>query len=331
MYLPPKTYEKKAYRLGAVRMARNWLTRDITPEGMVIFFSDIYKKCGNDAEEQRKLLALIAYCMSLADENFAIRAAKMAGIDWTPGRSVGESIAIFLEEEYGDIPWRAAVGEGFGFEYNLRNFHPDADIDTYASPKVQSFIAYLTEVDGSRVYAWRSPDGELIIDVVNHFDEDILIDEEMFNDEPPLYFSEHSHFISPVCVANVTRRVLESVLEIIGYPPVSIRTHIYFTHPDADFVNAEDYSDGNRKTGWRWNGVDVHTTPSFRTPVVTNAVPFVTGGLSADSPLGRNDAMLFKAVGATAFMQRTLKNSEWLEHTFDTKRVKSFLRKHNLI
>lgn len=326
---PPKTYEKKSYRIAAVRMARYWLTRDITPEGMVKFYHDIYTKCVNDADEQRRVLALMAYCMSLTDEGFALRTAKLAGIERVSDRSVGENVALFLENEYEEIPWRASVGEGLDLFDLLHVNHRDEDM--MANRVIIPSVAYLAEVDCSRVYAWRSHKGEFNIDVINDFNDTILVDEDMFNDDPPLYFSEHSHFISPVCVANITRRVLESVLEIIGYPPLEVHMHVYFTNPEASLLNADEYSMGAPDIGWCWNGVYVRTRRAFRTPIAEIALPFEHIGGTTDCPADRQDAALHRAVGATAVMLRALGKSEWIEDSFDTKKVRTMLREHGLI
>lgn len=326
---PPKTYEKKSYRIAAVRMARYWLTRDITPEGMVKFYHDIYTKCVNDADEQRRVLALMAYCMDLTDENFALRTARLLDIKLFRGRSYGESIAAFLEDEYGDIPWRATVGNGL--ELNSILDATQANTDIFTSDLMIDTVAYILEVDGSRVYMWRSGLGELNIDVVNDFNDKILVDEDMFNDDPPLYFSEHTHFISPVCVANITRRVLESVLEIIGYPPLEIHMHVYFTNPEAELLNADEYSMGRPDIGWCWNGVYVRTRSSCRGPILKSVLPLKVGDDTSELALDRQDSVLHRAVGATAVMLRTLGKSEWIEDSFDTKKVRTMLREHGLI
>lgn len=331
MYLPPKTYEKRANRIGAVRMARNWLTRDITPEGMVKFYHDVYKKCGKDADEQRKVLAIMAYCMSLADDDFAIRAAKMAGIDWTPGRGVGESIAIFLEEKYGGIPWRVRFNPGFRFEENLADTSGRAVASHTASEQAARFLLHIGDVDRSRIDMWRSPDGGLNLCVTNQFDDSILIDEEPFSGEPPLYFSEHTHFLSPVCVANVTRRVLASVLELAGYPPVAVRAVAWFSNPNACFVNADDYSECTLANGWHWDGVDVHMAHSFHGPVVTAAIPLSVGAVTHETPMSRQDGILFQAIGATAFIIRSLEYSEWTGFGLNTSKIRSRLREYGLI
>lgn len=326
---PPKTYEKKSYRIGAVRMARNWLTRDITPDEMVKFYYDIYAKCAGDSDEQRRMLALMAYCMSLTDENFANRAAELAVIKRFHGRSIGESIAAFLEDEYADIPWRATVGKGL--DLNSILVVTQANTDIFTSDFTLTAVAYIVEVEGSRVYIWRSSFGELNIDVINDFNDKILVDEELFNDEPPLYFSEHSHFISPVCVANITRRVLESVLEIIGYPPLVIHMHVYFTNPEAELLNADEYSMGGPDIGWCWNGVYVRTRRSYRAPIIKHSLPLMVGDETSELAIDRQDAALHRAVGATAVMLRTLDKSEWIEDSFNTKKVRTMLREHELI
>ena len=79
---------------------------------------------------------------------------------------------------------------------------------------------------------------------------DWLADEEMFNGEDPLWFSENSHRVSPVCQLNNARKIIRDKLEDEGYEQ---NIEAYVVIQMANIINADDMFE-------TWNGMDINVT-----------------------------------------------------------------------
>ena len=79
---------------------------------------------------------------------------------------------------------------------------------------------------------------------------DWLADEEMFNGEEPLWFSENSHRVSPVCQLNNARKVIKNKLEDEGYEQ-NIESYVVIQM--ANIINADDMFE-------TWDSMDVNVT-----------------------------------------------------------------------
>lgn len=79
---------------------------------------------------------------------------------------------------------------------------------------------------------------------------DWLADEERFNDEEPLWFSESSHRISPVRKVDVARRILEDKLKEADF---SLTVKPYVIIQLGNIINAEDMFE-------IWDGMAVNVT-----------------------------------------------------------------------
>lgn len=66
---------------------------------------------------------------------------------------------------------------------------------------------------------------------------DWLADEERFNDEDPLWFSESSHRVSPL---TVLRRVEENALNALKNAGISLNGHVILVKTKGNIINAED-------------------------------------------------------------------------------------------
>lgn len=80
-------------------------------------------------------------------------------------------------------------------------------------------------------------DGQLCICVVDKETGDWLADEERFNDEEPLWFSESSHRISPVRGADIAQKYLSEKLKENGFD-FKISTYVIIQY--GNIINAED-------------------------------------------------------------------------------------------
>lgn len=79
---------------------------------------------------------------------------------------------------------------------------------------------------------------------------DWLADEEMFNGEEPLWFSENSHRISPVCKLNSVRKIIEEKLDDEGFEQ---QLNFYVVVQMANIINADDMFE-------IWNNMKINVT-----------------------------------------------------------------------
>lgn len=79
---------------------------------------------------------------------------------------------------------------------------------------------------------------------------DWLADEEMFNGEEPLWFSENSHRVSPVCMLNNARKIIKNKLEEEGFEQ---NLESFVVIQMANIINADDMFE-------TWNDMDINVT-----------------------------------------------------------------------
>lgn len=104
--------------------------------------------------------------------------------------------------------------------------------------------------------------GEILVDFVGVSEDTIclclvdkesgdwLADEEMFNGEEPLWFSENSHRISPVCQLNNARKIIRDKLENEGFEQ---NIEAYVVIQMANIINADDMFE-------TWDGMNINVT-----------------------------------------------------------------------
>ena len=80
-------------------------------------------------------------------------------------------------------------------------------------------------------------DGQICICLVDKESGDWLADEELFNDEEPLWFSESSHRISPVRCADIVQQYLSTKLQENGFD-YAVSTYVIIQY--GNIINAED-------------------------------------------------------------------------------------------
>lgn len=93
-------------------------------------------------------------------------------------------------------------------------------------------------------------DGQICICLVDKENGDWLADEERFNDEEPLWFSESSHRISPVRSADIVQAYLSEKLQENGID-YNISTYVIIQY--GNIINAEDMFE-------TWNNMHINVT-----------------------------------------------------------------------
>ena len=93
-------------------------------------------------------------------------------------------------------------------------------------------------------------EGEICLCLVDKESGDWLADEEMFNGEEPLWFSENSHRISPVCKLNKVGGVIKSALASEEFQQ---KISSFVVIQMANIINADDMFDV-------WNEMNINVT-----------------------------------------------------------------------
>lgn len=93
-------------------------------------------------------------------------------------------------------------------------------------------------------------EGDIYLCLVDKESGDWLADEEMFNGEEPLWFSENSHRVSPVCKLNKVRKSIEEALDEGGFDQ---RVTACVVIQMANIINADDMFE-------IWNGMKIEVT-----------------------------------------------------------------------
>lgn len=152
------------------------------------------------------------------------------------------------------------------------------------------------------IYAIMKGDGTLNLYVMENCPDDILIDEEPFADEAPLYFTSSTHFTSPVFKVKVVKQILDHCLEEIGYPHIPVKMTVIFTAHDANLINIEDYA---RHESWK--DIEVLMLKSILPNYAfNNSRSFIDKNEDANSLKNQMRAALIHSICATSILYHSI-------------------------
>lgn len=220
----------------SLRMMRQWQEEGISSNDIVRKCLDVYHDC-DESDYSHKLLMLMCAAMDFSDSNQAKKALRQISVQLRQSRSVGESVFKELLESDCCAPM-------------LKDFNRSIKYDALFTdkPRFSSSHMICRPMDSCRmaaispnVYAYRSHNGTLELILLQECNESVLIDEECFMDEKPLYFTESTHFISPLYRLEEVKYALNYILAQIGYPAIQINLTVYFFDSDAELVNLDEY------------------------------------------------------------------------------------------
>lgn len=112
------------------------------------------------------------------------------------------------------------------------------------------------------IHCYRDGAGALVLLGVIPVKSAVLVDEEMFGDEPPLYFTESTHHVSPVYLLDRAEILIKELLRIIGYPHLRTRHVVIYDGADCYPINEEDMWESDTQ----WLGRDLENLIINRTP-----------------------------------------------------------------
>lgn len=232
-------------------MVREWAAED--DFGVSKAKSLLKSYMDSEDEEQKKHLGLLlAMIYDTMIKGVAQECAAGFGIERERGLSVSETIYCDGYGRWDEFIWRREmlwIDDKFDFSNHeddwrkLKNIVPE----NMANRPMVLF----REKNGTDIYAFRNIQGDLRIVAVNQVNKAFLPDENFFNGEPPLYFTDCSHFVSPVFYVNTIHIIIEFVLKEIGYPPLPIEKSVIFPAEKAANVDEEKYEfDGELEDLW---------------------------------------------------------------------------------
>lgn len=226
-------------------MVSKWIDEN-APAEVARFLIDAYSAAKESDKPHVGCLLTMAFD-SVAGSSVATECANLFGVKLRRARSIAESVCLDAPHEEYTIIWRKRISEDY-CGYQMIDLQ---DIARYPVD-LQNCISGNMIKFGRRdhVYAFRQFDGSVRLLIMDGFSASILADEEPFNGEPPLYFSERQHFVSPVFKLNLARTLIEYCLCRVGYPHIAISKCVYFYSQSAEIINREDIADA-------WTGVEV--------------------------------------------------------------------------
>lgn len=279
MRKPSKKYFTADAGITSLLVIRKWLADGATPVDIARWVTSEYAKAESD--ESRFHLGMML--CSVYDSGECVRAgdvarkcADMFNVRLLRGRTISESaMAEMLRcNNIGGLCWLDRFNPYF--ENHCRKI-ATAQIPAWIKLKLSEHdCENLICVDEKRfIYALRGLDGKLWLIGFNNCNTDILIDEELFNDEPPLYFTESTHFTSPLWLINRVADILEYLLRRIGYPCMKIHKKMVFPSDHACLINYDEYVDCSE-----WRGVEAITwTEAKGNPLVPLSLPIKRGDI----------------------------------------------------
>lgn len=298
----PKKYLTIRYSMDAFHRLRKWCSDDTRIIRAAEEVVDAYEHANEDT--RRYLARLLAMIMGLRSEDFSRKCMTDTDLTVLECRSVGESIYSDYKFLMGN-PQRSVCMSPCVWDWkhlkkkiNLarhRYFIRKDDTDN---------LLTISSDDG--IYVCRHKDGSVRIFIINDCDNGMLIDEQSFNDDCPLYFTESRYFISPVFKIKVVIKILNFFLAEIGYPSVCIIPDVIFPSPGAYFVNKDVYMPGGECFS-AWKGINVTTRMDTKGLYILNSI---VGFIDNNPECVERDLLAYKlmeAISATALMYSKIK------------------------
>lgn len=159
-----------------------------------------------------------------------------------------------------------------------KGFPPTSMQMTENPPFLASYTPYFEYgfeiVPEERIAYCRDEEGALLLVQLVEEPNAILCDEDPFNDEPPLYFTKYSHFISPVYKLKLLRAVMSELLRKKAYPYIRIRLMVIYVSSEVSLLNEADMEK-------IWKQEDVEILLNSR----DNNIRFPIGVKSSGEPL----------------------------------------------
>lgn len=312
----PNKYLSAKFQNQAISLMRKWLGKvSESDKGDVIEqLLQAYDETASPMDKKH-IGGLMAMIFELKSSEAASECAGRFAIETLPGLSVGESLMIDRAKTGYSTCWRKKFSSKVT-DYRLNT----ADIDSDKHPLVFSSDAAckvfcLSSVDN--IYAFRSA-GDSAVNILvidNSLNDTALIDEDSFccgkNADYPLYFTDHSHFVSPIFRIRTIFRILNYILTEVGYPTFTTRPKVLFNRPNACLINASEYEPGgvHQKD---WEGISVYLRRDYPSDYIFKSVGHIVPTPDTNSAEYEVTVKLISALAATAILYHDLSEENHL-------------------
>lgn len=198
-----------------------------------------------------------------------------------------------------------------------RQFAPHVSSATFRSAGAEAELQFIAEATccfeisrTDRIVCYREEDGTLVLLMQELADKQIYCDEECFKKEAPLYFTDESHFISPVYKLQKARDILAEILSEIGYPYLRIKLKVMYTSSAASLMNEEDM--------WEyWKGLDLENLMPRNKYFIADFV---------EKPTNAFPEMLQKAIAGTSLVYASMNSKE----VYNLKKIQEGIQEQHI-
>ncbi len=248
----PKKFLAASHDRCARAVIRNCLESGASVRDMALQLTEKYRQSGPRVRAHLGRLLSIIYDFEASD--IAEECARMFGLEVKEGLNVSQSVYISGYRDDETLYWRKNYTLEVMCRKEILEPYPAGDYPMTIPPRDLENV--LTINGDDKLFAFMESDGTINFFVTENCPHDILVDEEKMFDEAPLYFTEHSHFISPVFKLKMVRTIFNYCLREIGFPNIRIKMTAFFTHPGVNLINIDEYEQGGASHA-HWKGINV--------------------------------------------------------------------------
>lgn len=266
--IPKKYLNHSNARQAWVRLAK-WCA---TEQGMNDLASDIVDAYEVANEVDRVYLGLLlSMVFELKSPTLARECASRFGMVQEIGCSMAATVYMSGMGGYDDVLLYRYLPQCLLLDYCKEMAYDDKLVSLFDNKYREGVYAIYEVSRKDKIYFCTHLDGPVRVFILNDCGESILVDEEAFNDEEPLYFTEYSHFVSPLFKVKAIVRFVEFFLKETGFPYVRLIPTMIFTSDSAVLINREDYDAGGEKEQ-DWKGCEALVKSDFRNTCMLYAI-----------------------------------------------------------
>lgn len=265
-----KKYLSSASGLSSYHQVRKWVHKGATVKEIAEALTASY----GEAKDKDKLhiSTMLALAYDFASPKLAEKCLGLTGAARKSRMSVGQTVFLRRCEQLDYVDWVKVYSD------SVRKWKPlveKFDTDQWHDIIYEEHSGRVLTVDREdHIHALRSNDGSLTLFILNDCNSDMLIDESSFISDAPLYFTESTHFVSPVYKINLVGKILDYCFAMVGYPPVNIKREVIFTSSSAKLMNIDEYTGlGSRVRDW--DGVTVGFSAKSASPYFYDCIHFL--------------------------------------------------------
>lgn len=317
----PKKYLSARLGNESIHLMRKWIGK----YGELLIMECLLKAYADAKTVDKTHIGIIlSMLFDVRSKEFAMDCANMFGFDPQPSLSVGESILVNRIKSGYNVAWLKEFSQLVSHWAPLVEEFDSEKYPLIFTPESASKVVCINKEDG--IYAFRSIEGSVNIVVINTKQDDILVDEESFgDDEYPLYFTESSHFVSPVFRLRVVSRLLEFILAEIGYPTFKIKHSVVFNAHNAMLINSSEYeSGGNNESDWQ--NISVYMRKDYPNNYIFSSASHFLPGDEIECIENDVATKLIEALAAVSILYSNLSEDKKLLST-STKELQKYAKK----